>query len=639
MSIQRVLHEIEEKFSSGAVHTFLLHLNVSDSFLGEDQSPKDLKEILISDSVLSQACFVAFFNLATGITFVDRNMEDSFRSFLSSYDAEEAKRFDLNRDDIGYALRLFMRLLSTSKEMAQDHLGEKRDKKFKDKTFFLAVYLKYAETLVPPDSASNKDSDRMVLTALLEIASSTVIRRSGNILVIAAESLGSVAPQLSKETSGVLPIKLSLPNDDERIALLNYIDKNHKGVLGEIDARHFSRNSSGLSTNKIVQMARVSTYRQKPIVVDELFEEKKKFIDDASGGLLEIQRPLWGLEAIGSLEEYKRYITETVRNMKKGTTAAVPTGILLLGAPGTGKTVFVEALAYEAGIPVIVMKNTRNMFVGQSERNMEFSIEIIRATAPNIVFLDEIDQQLVKRGSYSGDSGVTQRIQARLFEVMSDTNLRGRVLWISASNRPDLIDGAMLREGRFDAKIPFFPLGSTQRVDILKALFRKNQILSKKLNTGFSMAKDLEDEDFLGKFARMTHCHVDNISSSDGRNNKRVRKCNYQEDHDIDLDEKEDELFFTGAQLEYLVSEAFRLASGEGVSLGQRHMLAAFSDYIPPASMIDYDSMSELAISFSNSHRFIPKSGRWAKLARGLGIVSKNDQPRVDEKTIEFDND
>ena len=75
-----------------------------------------------------------------------------------------------------------------------------------------------------------------------------------------------------------------------------------------------------------------------------------------------------------------------------------------------------------------------------------------------------------------GDSGVSKRIFAKLMQVMSDTSLRGRVLWLAASNRPDLIDEAMKRPGRFDLKIPFFMPNAEARKAIFEAMFRKYHI-------------------------------------------------------------------------------------------------------------------------------------------------------------------
>ena len=147
------------------------------------------------------------------------------------------------------------------------------------------------------------------------------------------------------------------------------------------------------------------------------------------------------------------------------------------------------------------------------------------------------------------------------------------------------------------------------------------------------------EEEFLNKFARMAHCHVEHSSLADGSASDKLRRCNPRLDHEFDNDESDDEMFFTGAQLEHIIADAFRIASSAGSVLCQTHLLAAFEDYIPPVSMLEYDNMSALAISFANSYRFIPKSGRWAKKARDMGVVTKIQKQQAQKMKFSDDDE
>lgn len=636
MMIQHVLEELNDRFLSQSAHAFLLHLNIADTFFRENSKLPFMtfEEVLGQDSVLSKAYFIISFSLGTGIAFLgdkDKKKETEFVKLLVAKEGPDAdKIFYLNRRNFGYATDLFIRMLKIKLSDVAEHLNEN---KVKRSQFFMAAIIKYSESKSSPGFSC--DTERLAYDSFLDMARDAEIMRSGNLLVILADGLDSVSPAFRRETNGIIPIKVSLPDINDRTRIFNQLKTEYPQVLKSVDSESFSSNSSGMSCNTIVNLVRVRNFRKQTLLVDQVFEEKKKFIKNESGKLIDIERPLWGLNVIGSLDEHKGYILEVADNMKNKAYAAVPNGILLLGAQGTGKTVFVQATAYEIGIPMLVMKNTREMWVGSSERNLEFTLEMILAMAPVVVFIDEIDQVFVRRGTYSGDTGVTQRMQASLFRFMSDTDLRGKILWIAASNLPNLLDPALLREGRFDDRISFFPQDSWGRADIVRALLRKNKILAAELNADFAASDDI-DEEFITKFARMAHAHSELI----GGDSRTVRRCNFDSDHELDEKEKDSELYYTGAQLETIITRAFRIAKSERNKLSQRHLLHVLQeDYIPPVDMLTHEELSKAALMFCNSERFIPKRGKWAKLAKSIGMGVNIDKDRSLRTEFDFSND
>ena len=142
----------------------------------------------------------------------------------------------------------------------------------------------------------------------------------------------------------------------------------------------------------------------------------------------------------------------------------------MTGPAGTGKSAVAEAVAHEAGVNAVVLNLARilGQYVGNSERNLEKALQAIKSLAPTIVFIDEIDQSVSRGGS--GDSGVSNRIFKRLLEFMSDTGNRGQVLFLAATNRPDLLDAALRRPGRFDKKIPFLIPDESERAAIIQVM-------------------------------------------------------------------------------------------------------------------------------------------------------------------------
>ncbi|KAK5642443.1 hypothetical protein RI129_008610 [Pyrocoelia pectoralis] len=148
-----------------------------------------------------------------------------------------------------------------------------------------------------------------------------------------------------------------------------------------------------------------------------------------------------------------------------------PTGVLLCGPPGCGKTLLAKAIANEAGINFISVKGPEllNMYVGESEKAVRVCFERARNSAPCVIFFDELDSLCPKR-SETGEGGVTMRLVNQMLTEMDGIESRNGVYLLAATNRPDIIDPAVLRPGRLD-KIIYVGLPSPEdRVDILRTI-------------------------------------------------------------------------------------------------------------------------------------------------------------------------
>jgi SpoVK/Ycf46/Vps4 family AAA+-type ATPase len=242
--------------------------------------------------------------------------------------------------------------------------------------------------------------------------------------------------------------------------------------------------------------------------------------------------------------------------MREGNAARVPMGVLLLGPPGTGKTLLAEAVAKESGINCCSLDVGRLLgsYVGESEKNLERALECVRALAPTIVIVDELDQSGLSRTA-GGDSGVSNRIFRRLLEVMSDPANRGRILWLGLSNRPDLLDAALKRPGRFDKKIPILAPEAGEREAIFRVMLAKYGI----------------------------PCRVEDwseaVAATEG---------------------------WTGAEIEALVLKAYEVAQDAPVT--KDHLRAALERYFPTTQSIE--EMTTLAIAECNDADLLPPKYR-----------------------------
>jgi len=157
---------------------------------------------------------------------------------------------------------------------------------------------------------------------------------------------------------------------------------------------------------------------------------------------------------------------------------SVPSGVLMYGPPGCGKTMLAKAIANSSGTSFISVKGPEllNKFVGESERGVRRVFERARSSAPCIIFFDELDSLCPRRGNDGGGSGVSERVVNQLLTEMDGLEERRNVFVIAATNRPDIIDPAMLRPGRLD-KLLYVPLPEADdRASILKTCVRNTPI-------------------------------------------------------------------------------------------------------------------------------------------------------------------
>lgn len=178
-------------------------------------------------------------------------------------------------------------------------------------------------------------------------------------------------------------------------------------------------------------------------------------------------------------EELSMAITEPIKNPERfrrmGLSA--PSGVLLYGPPGCGKTLLAKAIANSSGSNFISVKGPEllNKYVGESERAVRQVFSRARSSSPCVVFFDELDSLCPRRGS-DGSNGVSERVVNQLLTEMDGLEERRSVFVVAATNRPDIIDPAMLRPGRLD-KLLFVPLPKAQdRVDILKTCARGSPV-------------------------------------------------------------------------------------------------------------------------------------------------------------------
>ena len=226
---------------------------------------------------------------------------------------------------------------------------------------------------------------------------------------------------------------------------------------------------------------------EKLTISAEDFEEAMKNV--APSGMREVlvEIPNVSWEDVGGLETIKKELIEAVEwplkypDRFKQMGIRPPKGVLLYGPPGCGKTLLAKAVAYESEANFILVKGPEllNKFVGESEKGVREIFRKARQVAPTVIFFDEIDSIAVRRGQ-GGENNVTERMVNTLLTEIDGLEELKDVVVIAATNRPDILDPALLRPGRFD-RVLLTPLPDEKaRADIFKMYTeKKNMPLAK----------------------------------------------------------------------------------------------------------------------------------------------------------------
>lgn len=475
------IENLLKKYSAGVAHAFVLHFNVNDTPV----PGSSMRSVLTS--LMSSREIVAFYNRSEGITFASDAQDKLFRKVtgIESNQTDPALAAlaavglgssntdtELPRSPSA-ALPLLEKLLTTSPAEFCALTGSYADP---SKIKVGAVIIEYAETIATAgDIATMSPDDRTNIVTLQRWGRDAKIQAAGNPVILTTSNLSDLASSIRAASSKFEAIEVPLPDFDARNEFIawelncypEYAD------MMSMTADALANATAGLSLVHIEDIF-LRAYQEGALTFD-LVKERKDDIINSEYEVIEIMEPAYGFEAIGGLEHVKKFFQNSViRPVQAGNYARVPQGILMTGPAGTGKSAVAQAVAKEAGINAVNLNLARILgsYVGQSERNLEKALRAIKSLSPTIVFIDEIDQS-VSRGQGAGDSGVSSRIFKRLLEFMSDTSMRGRVIFLAATNRPDLMDAALRRPGRFDKKIPFLIPDAAERKSIFQVMARR----------------------------------------------------------------------------------------------------------------------------------------------------------------------
>jgi len=333
--------------------------------------------------------------------------------------------------------------------------------------------------LLAPAVQGGFDYDLNALASLIRDWSSESLLAGHSLATfLVTENLNDLHPLIVNNPRAAR-VKIALPSPDDLAQAFEFLNPSYPCALQEFSGRlqSVAQQLAGSTLGAIETLLKTREHSRQCLEPQDLVSLKKQLVEKDCNGLIEFIESGRTLDDIHGQEKVKAWLRQDIALWQQSDLAAMPKGYLLCGPVGTGKTFMVECLAGEARVPVVKLKNFRDKWVGSTEGNLERIFRLLQALGRCYVFVDEADQAIGRRESSSGDSGISGRIYSMLAEEMGSSTSRGKLIWILASSRPDLIEVDLKRPGRIDVKIPLFPTATPQEsFGLIRALCQKRDI-------------------------------------------------------------------------------------------------------------------------------------------------------------------
>ncbi|HED06173.1 MAG TPA: AAA family ATPase [Ignavibacteria bacterium] len=404
-------------------------------------------------------------------------------------------------------------ILLNGPEVMSKYYGES-EKKIRDifeeaeKTAPTIIFIDELDAVAPKREETMGEVERRVVSQILTMMDG--MKSRGKVIVIGATNrVNSIDPALRRPGRFDREIAINAPDKEGRLSILKIHTRGmpltkdvnldelasvtHGFVGADLEA--LSKESAMNVLRKYLPQMKLDEEEQiPPHILEKLIVKQSDFINalrnvrpSAMREVL-VETPNVDWDSVGGLDDVKQELGEAVEwPMKypesfKRMGIRPSRGILLYGPPGTGKTLLAKAVAKESGANFIQVKGPSllSMWVGKSEEGMRKVFERARQVAPCIIFFDEIDSLAGKRGVEAGTK-VTERVLNQLLAEMDGLEDLKDVLVVGATNRPDMLDPALLRPGRFDKILLVNAPEEKGRLNVLN-IHTKNMPLAKDVN-------------------------------------------------------------------------------------------------------------------------------------------------------------
>lgn len=345
------------------------------------------------------------------------------------------------------------------------------------------IFIDEIDSIAPKRDEVSGELEKRIVSQLLTLMDG--MKSRGKVVVIAATNRpDSIDPALRRPGRFDREIEIGIPDDEGRFDILS-IHTRGMPIDENVDLKQISKTTHGFVGADLEVLSKEAAMKSLRRILPEIdyddekisseilekiqitsddFRDALKEVSPSALREVQVQVPNVSWDDVGGLDDLKEELKEAVEWPMKYKDAydyvdvEAPKGILLHGPPGTGKTMIAKALAKMTESNFISIKGPEllSKWVGESEKGVREIFRKARQAAPCIIFLDEVDALVPRRGNGGSDSHVTENVVSQILTEIDGLEELNNVLIIGATNRLDIVDEALLRPGRFDRiiKVP-----------------------------------------------------------------------------------------------------------------------------------------------------------------------------------------
>ncbi|MDD1689787.1 MAG: CDC48 family AAA ATPase [Methanoregula sp.] len=341
------------------------------------------------------------------------------------------------------------------------------------------IFIDEIDAIAPKRAEVQGEVERRVVAQLLSLMDG--LKGRGQVIVIAATNLpDSIDPALRRGGRFDREIEIGIPDKKGRLEIFQ-VHSRGVPLADDVKIEEFANTTHGFvgadiallvkeaamhALRKIIPQIKIDEEIPSEVldalrVTNEDFAEARKNVEPSAMREVLVEVPDITWKQVGGLEDVKQELKEAVEwplkypDVFERLQTKPPKGILMFGPPGTGKTLLAKAVANESECNFIAIKGPEllSKWVGESEKGVREIFRKARQASPSIIFFDEIDALVPKRGSFQGSSHVTESVVSQILTELDGMEELKNVTILAATNRPDMLDDALLRPGRLERHI------------------------------------------------------------------------------------------------------------------------------------------------------------------------------------------
>lgn len=329
----------------------------------------------------------------------------------------------------------------------------------------LLIIIEGADLLFPEGNMASLGEGQIKRIGILQRwFSDPLFLKSRDSVILIAESKSQINSKISKMPQ-LVSVEIEYPNLEDRKKFIN----------GRGNHPNLPEMTAGLSLYAIDQIIKMPLYEKRDITNKDIISKVEDFIKAQVGeDAVEFSKPEHTLKDLIGFRNLKKFCNEELIPRIKAIGKACLPGAVITGSIGSGKTYIFEAVASEIGIPVLVIKNIRSQWYGQTDVIFERFRRILKALDKVIIFVDEADAQF---GSIEGGHETERRLTGKIQMMMSDPALQGKCVWLLMTARVHLLSADIRRPKRAgDLIIPIFDPEGEDRIDFIKWMIGSEDI-------------------------------------------------------------------------------------------------------------------------------------------------------------------